>query len=88
MQEYNRKRVEEGAVDEENNSADYTVGIFQSIGFKEFHDYLKLGTEEQKGPLGQKLFEEGKEQMMLATRQVTTYVIYALILLKLIKLKG
>ena len=57
-------------MDEENNSADYTVGIFQSIGFKEFHDYLKLGTEEQKGPLGQKLFEEGKEQMMLATRQV------------------
>jgi len=68
-EEYNRKRVEEGAVDEENNSADYTVGIFQSIGFKEFHDYLKLSTEEQKGPLGKKLFEEGKEQMMLATRQ-------------------
>ena len=37
--------------------ADYTVGIFQSIGFKEFHNYLKLDTEEQKGPLGQKFFE-------------------------------
>jgi len=68
-EEYNKKRAEGAAADEENNSADYTVGIFQSIGFKEFHDYLRLGAEEQKGPLGQKLFEEGKEQMMLATRQ-------------------
>jgi len=68
-EEYNKKRVEGAAADEENNSADYTLGIFQSIGFKEFHNYLKLDTEEQKGPLGQKFFEEGKEQMMLATRQ-------------------
>ena len=59
---------------EEDNLADYTVGIFQSIGFKEFHNYLKLGTDEQKGPLGQKLFEDGKEQMMLATRQVDSVV--------------
>ena len=59
---------------EEDNLADYTVGIFQSIGFKEFQNYLKLGTEEQKGPLGQKLFEDGKEQMMLATRQVDSVV--------------
>ena len=62
-------------MDEENNSADYTVGIFQSIGFKEFHNYLKLGIDEQKGPLGQKLFEDGKEQMMLATRQVDSVVV-------------
>ena len=59
---------------EEDNLADYTVGIFQSIGFKEFHNYLKLGTDEQKGPLGQKLFEDSKEQMMLATRQVDSVV--------------
>lgn len=29
-------------------SIDYTKGIFQSIGFKEFHDYLML-PEEEKG---------------------------------------
>jgi len=68
-EDYNKKRVKGDGVKEEDNLADYTVGIFQSIGFKEFHNYLKLGTDEQKGPLGQKLFEDGKEQMMLATRQ-------------------
>ena len=53
----------------ESAAADYTVGIFQSIGFKEFHNYLLLSPEEQEGPEGQRLFQEGKEQMMLATRQ-------------------
>ena len=48
MQEYNKKRVEGAAADEENNSADYTVGIFQSIGFKEFHSYLTMTGEEKQ----------------------------------------
>ena len=48
---------------------DYTVGIFQSIGFKEFHDYLLLSTEEKCDAKGQKCFDLGKAQMMLATRQ-------------------
>ena len=29
-------------------SADYTKGIFQSIGFKEFHNYLILPQEERE----------------------------------------
>ena len=45
------------------------MGIFQSIGFKEFHDYLLLSKEEQESPKGGKMFEKGKELMMIATRQ-------------------
>eukprot|EP00095_Tigriopus_kingsejongensis_P003816 maker-scaffold278_size225338-snap-gene-1.25 protein:Tk03816 transcript:maker-scaffold278_size225338-snap-gene-1.25-mRNA-1 annotation:"trna mitochondrial" len=50
--------------------ADYTIGIFQSIGFKEFHDYLMLGSQEEKASLeGQRLFEAGVDQLKLVTRQ-------------------
>ena len=31
-----------------SRSADYTTGIFQSIGFKEFHTYLVLPEEERR----------------------------------------
>ena len=61
FQEYNKKRGED--------IADYTVGIFQSIGFKEFHNYLLLAEEEQNSVSGKDLFENGKELMMIATRQ-------------------
>jgi len=64
-EDFNKKRL----ASDDSSTPDYTVGIFQSIGFKEFHDYLLLGVQEQGCPLGQKLFKEGKDQMMLATRQ-------------------
>lgn len=64
MQDFHRNVNEQ-----RGGNDDYTVGIFQSIGFKEFHEYLMLSPEEQKDPKGQKLFQAGKEQMMLATRQ-------------------
>ena len=38
---------------------DYTLGIFQSIGFKEFHNYLTLSEEERENEDGQKLLLEG-----------------------------
>jgi len=38
---------------------DYTLGIFQSIGFKEFHDYVTLSEVERKSEAGQKLLLEG-----------------------------
>lgn len=41
-----------------NLEADYTVGIFQSIGFKEFHRYLMLSKEERQSSKGQKIFAE------------------------------
>ncbi|KAG8309020.1 tRNA dimethylallyltransferase [Homalodisca vitripennis] len=47
----------------------YTLGIFQSIGFKEFHDYLMLSEEQRETEEGRKLFEKGVELMKVATRQ-------------------
>jgi len=40
--------------------ADYTLGIFQTIGFKEFHDYLLLSAEEKQTARGRKLLQEGQ----------------------------
>jgi tRNA dimethylallyltransferase len=58
--EYNSKR---------SHPADYTVGIFQSIGFKEFHSYLILTEEEKSTAEGRVLLERGLEQLKLVTRQ-------------------
>ncbi|EAU88425.2 tRNA isopentenyltransferase [Coprinopsis cinerea okayama7 len=41
---------------------DYTLGIYQSIGYKEFHDYLN-------DPTDQKAFDAAVERMKLSTRQ-------------------
>ena len=38
---------------------DYTTGIFQSIGFKEFHSYLILSEDEKNSEKGKLLFDEG-----------------------------
>ena len=42
------------------NSNDYTRGIFQAIGFKEFHDYLSLNPTERNSEQGAKSFAEGR----------------------------
>lgn len=62
MQDFNQRRGDTSA-------NDYTIGIFQSIGFKEFHDYLLLDSDQQESAQGQKLFRQGKDQMMTATRR-------------------
>ena len=49
--------------------ADYTVGIFQSIGFKEFHSYLTMTGEEKRSDEGKEALSAGVKQMKLATRQ-------------------
>ena len=49
--------------------ADYTVGIFQSIGFKEFHSYLTMTGEEKQSGEGKAALSAGVKQMKLATRQ-------------------
>jgi len=46
----------------------YTKGILQTIGFKEFHDYLLLDDSIDPG-IRQKLFDEGVKEMKLRTRQ-------------------
>lgn len=50
-EEYNRMPM---------NSNDYTRGVFQAIGFKEFHDYLLLNPTERKSERGEKIFAEGR----------------------------
>ena len=53
-EEYNR------ACAEADESFDYTRGVFQAIGFKEFHDYLLLSENERKSEHGAKLFANGR----------------------------
>ncbi|XP_062610138.1 tRNA dimethylallyltransferase-like [Saccostrea cucullata] len=62
-QQYNAKR------ERENREIDYTTGIFQSIGFKEFHEYLLLSEEERNSEKGKLMFEKGVDKMKTATRQ-------------------
>lgn len=50
-------------------SADYTKGVFQSIGFKEFHKYLMLNEEQQKSKEGLSALEEGIDNLKIATRR-------------------
>eukprot|EP00106_Octopus_bimaculoides_P004724 XP_014772166.1 PREDICTED: tRNA dimethylallyltransferase, mitochondrial-like [Octopus bimaculoides] len=50
--QYNESRIKEGT------ELDYTLGIFQSIGFKEFHEYLILSEEERNTKKGEQLFNE------------------------------
>lgn len=58
--DYNMKR---------KDSTDYTRGIFQAIGFKEFHNYLILSDEEKKSEKGQKLYKDGIEAMNNVTHR-------------------
>lgn len=59
---YNEKRIE-------NNEADYTKGVFQSIGFKEFHKYLMLSFEEKFTENGKKIFETAVDDLKRVTRR-------------------
>ncbi|KAK8759833.1 hypothetical protein V5799_028902 [Amblyomma americanum] len=60
---YNKHRLDH------NLEADYTKGIFQSIGFKEFHKYLLMNAEEKASPEGQKAFAEGLWLMKQVTKR-------------------
>lgn len=57
------KMIEQGLIEEllrfhadynvrRGESCDYTQGIFQSIGFKEFHSYLIASDEERESKQG------------------------------------
>ncbi|CAF4019707.1 unnamed protein product [Rotaria sp. Silwood2] len=54
-------------------SYNYTRGIFQAIGFKEFHDYLLLSDIERKSEHGEKVFANAIERLKLSTRQYSKY---------------
>lgn len=48
---------------------DYTKGVFQSIGLKEFHKYLMLTSEQQNTEDGKQTLQDGIEQLKIATRR-------------------
>ncbi|XP_007249338.1 tRNA dimethylallyltransferase [Astyanax mexicanus] len=58
-QRFNEKKIQE-------NSQDYQHGIFQSIGFKEFHEYLTAGAD-----VSQEEREELKMKSVEALKQAT-----------------
>lgn len=64
---YNAQRLQQ------QTEADYTTGIFQSIGFKEFHEYLTLPSSEETGNEQQRrqqqLLDEGIEALKVVTRR-------------------
>ncbi|XP_047360777.1 tRNA dimethylallyltransferase isoform X1 [Vespa velutina] len=60
---YNEQRIKS------NTSPDYTKGIFQSIGFKEFHDYLILPEEERASEKAEKLLKQGLDDLKMVTRR-------------------
>ncbi|GBP19383.1 tRNA dimethylallyltransferase [Eumeta japonica] len=49
--------------------ADYTKGVFQTLGFKEFHEYLMLTSERRATEEGAKLLRAAIENMKMATRR-------------------
>ncbi|XP_035232194.1 tRNA dimethylallyltransferase-like [Stegodyphus dumicola] len=59
---YNEKRLA-------SEKPSYTEGIFQSIGFKEFHEYLILPEEKRNEASGKKALGKAIEDMKLVTRQ-------------------
>ncbi|XP_033206717.2 tRNA dimethylallyltransferase isoform X1 [Bombus vancouverensis nearcticus] len=62
-QRYNEQRIKS------NTSADYTKGIFQSIGFKEFHAYLVLPEDEKQEKKGQELLQKGIDDLKMVTKR-------------------
>ncbi|KZC13841.1 tRNA dimethylallyltransferase, mitochondrial, partial [Dufourea novaeangliae] len=52
-----------------NTSPDYTKGIFQSIGFKEFHSYLVLPENEKREKKGQELLKKAIDDLRLVTKR-------------------
>ncbi|RLU19149.1 hypothetical protein DMN91_009507 [Ooceraea biroi] len=60
---YNEQRMKS------NTSADYTKGIFQTIGFKEFHAYLILPEEERASEKGKQLLQQGLDNLKLYTKR-------------------
>ncbi|XP_032681041.1 tRNA dimethylallyltransferase [Odontomachus brunneus] len=60
---YNEERIKS------IESPDYTKGIFQSIGFKEFHAYFMLPEEKRASEQGKKLLQQGIDDLKLVTRR-------------------
>ncbi|XP_050351983.1 tRNA dimethylallyltransferase [Nymphalis io] len=60
---HNKQRMRAGT------PPDYTKGIFQTLGFKEFHEYLMLPPDKKNCEEGKKLLRESIENMKMGTRR-------------------
>ncbi|XP_063382751.1 tRNA dimethylallyltransferase [Cydia fagiglandana] len=60
-QRHNKQRLKDG------KPPDYTRGIFQTLGFKEFHDYLMLSEAERQGR--HDLLQQSIVNMKIGTRR-------------------
>ncbi|KAJ2944141.1 hypothetical protein O0L34_g18112 [Tuta absoluta] len=60
---HNLHRIQDG------EPPDYTKGVFQTLGFKEFHNYLMLSEEDRKTEEGNKLLALSIENMKIGTRR-------------------
>ena len=53
---------------------DYTHGIFQSIGFKEFHEYLILSDDEKDSDEGKRLLLKGMDKFCVMVIIVKLFI--------------
>ncbi|XP_045767049.1 tRNA dimethylallyltransferase [Maniola jurtina] len=60
---HNKQRIKEG------KPPDYTKGVFQTLGLKEFHEYLMLPPDKKNTDEGKKLLQESIANMKLGTRR-------------------
>ena len=65
---YDHKMSEHGL------KADYTQGIFQAIGFKEFHEYLRLPCDKRSDKLLRKCVEEMKLRTRIYARKQIKWI--------------
>ncbi|XP_017775266.1 PREDICTED: tRNA dimethylallyltransferase, mitochondrial [Nicrophorus vespilloides] len=61
--EYNKRRLQDGS------DPDYTRGIFQMIGLKEFHEYLLLDECQRDSDEGKLLLQKGLDSLKMVTRR-------------------
>ncbi|XP_072947548.1 tRNA dimethylallyltransferase [Epargyreus clarus] len=60
---HNKQRIRDG------KPPDYTKGVFQTLGFKEFHEYLMLTEDERNSDEGKKLLQQSICNMKMGTRR-------------------
>lgn len=63
-EEFNKERIKN-----EQRALDYDKGIFQTIGFKEFHEYLMMSTDQRCTEEGKKILAESIADMKCSTRR-------------------
>ncbi|XP_068618282.1 tRNA dimethylallyltransferase [Battus philenor] len=60
---HNKQRIKDG------KPPDYTKGVFQTLGLKEFHEYLMMSDQERNSDEGKKLLQQCIDNMKTATRR-------------------